>query len=163
MKKYTFDGVIFFVILLAAFFGSCKTTSYASYDYQSECLGSELDGTQTIKAWGKGKSRADAVEQAKKNAVRDVVFKGLRGGQQGCKLQPIILEVNAEEKYQSYFNKFFSDGGEFTKFVTLQDERIRNQIVRNKVIGDDYTVYSVVVRVKYEDLKNRLFKDKIIK
>ena len=32
---------------------------------------------RTLRAWGRGKNRTDAIEQAKKNAVRDVLFKGV--------------------------------------------------------------------------------------
>jgi endonuclease I len=163
MNKYILLGTNSIIALLILLISSCKTSSYANYDYKSKCLGSELDGSQTIKAWGKGSSRKDAVEQAKKNAVRDVVFKGIQDDLQGCKLKPILLEINAEEKYQTYFNTFFTDGGEFTKFVSLKDERISNQIIREKVSGKDYSVYSVVVRVKNEDLKNKLIKDQILK
>ena len=37
--------------------------------FETECLGIEGDGSQTLRAWGTGRNRADAVEQAKKNAV----------------------------------------------------------------------------------------------
>lgn len=150
------------ILLLALFVSACKTSSYANYEYQSKCLGTELDGSQTIKAWGKGASRKDAVEQAKKNAIRDVVFKGIKDGDQGCQLKPLLTVINAEEKYQTYFNTFFKDGGEFTKYVSLKDERLGNQIIREKVRGKDFSVYSVVVRVMYEDLKNKLIKDQIL-
>ncbi len=163
MNKFISLGTNSIIALLILLISSCKTSSYANYDYKSKCLGSELDGSQTIKAWGKGSGRKDAVEQAKKNAVRDIVFNGIQDGQEGCKLKPLLLEVNAEEKYQTYFNTFFTDGGEFTKFVSLKDERLSSQIFREKVKGKDYSVYSVVVRVMNEDLKNKLIKDQILK
>ena len=48
-------------------FIGCKTKSAigANYTHEVECLGSELDGSVTLKSWGKGKNRADALEQAK--------------------------------------------------------------------------------------------------
>jgi hypothetical protein len=163
MYRYISFGSIVVIAFLTMLVSSCKTSSYANYEYKNECIGSELDGSQIIKAWGKGRGRKDAVEQAKKSAVREVIFKVSRDGQQGCKLKPILLEVNAEEKFQTYFNKFFTDGGEFTKFVSLKDERLSSQIIRNKIRGTDYSVYSVVVRVKYDELKMKLINDQILK
>ena len=84
-----------------------QTTTSAYYEYDAECLGVELDGSQTLRIWGVGRNKKDAVEQAKKNAVRTVLFKGIHGGLSGCNTKPVILEVNAEEKYEDYFNAFF--------------------------------------------------------
>lgn len=143
---------------------SCKTFIYARYDFKSECLGTELDGSQTIKAWGKGRYWKDAADQAKKNAVRDVIFKGILDGQQGCKMQPLLMEVNAEEKYEEYFNSFFADGGEYKKFVSLKDEKIPRHIIRKANFRDkDNSVYSVVVRVLRDELKSKLISDGILK
>jgi hypothetical protein len=162
MKKYILllgiTGLLLFVI------ASCKTSVYARYDYKSECLGTELDGSQTIKAWGKGRYWKDAADQAKKNAVRDVIFKGILEGQAGCKMRPLVTEVNAEEKYEAYFNKFFADGGKYENFVSLKDEKIPNHIIRKAKFRDkDNSVYSVVVRVLCDELKAELISDGILK
>ena len=57
-----------------------QTTTSAYYEYDAECLGVELDGSQTLRIWGVGRNKKDAVEQAKKNAVRTVLFKVIHGG-----------------------------------------------------------------------------------
>ncbi|GHV34819.1 hypothetical protein FACS1894178_3090 [Bacteroidia bacterium] len=151
----------FLVLSLTA----CKTSVNARYDYKSECLGVELDGSQTIKSWGKGRYLKDATDQAKKNAVRDVVFQGILDGQVGCNQRPLVTEVNAAEKYEAYFNKFFADGGEYTNFVSLKDEKIgQHFIIRKAKFRDgDNSVYSVVVRVLRDELKAKLISDGIIK
>jgi len=143
---------------------SCKTSTSSFYANETECLGVELDGSQTLKAWGKGKGRVDAAQQAKKNAVRDVIFKANFKGSKECNAKPLIFEVNAEEKYESYFNKFFADGGEYADFVTLQDERLMHQVFRGKESrNEDQSTYSVVVRVKRVELREKLIKDGILK
>ena len=60
-------------------FIGCKTKSAmgANYTYEVECLGSELDGSVTLKSWGKAKNRADALEQPKKEAINAVLFNSI--------------------------------------------------------------------------------------
>ena len=96
-------------LLLLILAGCSSKKSVSSYhSFESECLGVELDGSETLRAWGRGKNRTDAIEQAKKNAVRDVLFKGVVAGSRECSVRPLITEVNAQERYASYFNDFFS-------------------------------------------------------
>ena len=150
--------------LVIALFTQCKTTTPSFYNYKTECLGVELDGSQTLKAWGKGRYWKDAADQAKKNAVRDVIFKGILDGSDECKMKPLLMEVNAEEKYEDYFANFFKDGGEYTKFISLKDERIPRHIIRKKDFRNkDQSTYSVVVRVLRKDLEQKLIKDNILK
>lgn len=150
--------------LLVAVTSCRKDTNISSqgafYSFETECLGTELDGSQTVRAWGKGSNKADAVEQARKNAVRDVLFKGVRAGSGDCSSRPLILEVNAQEKYEFYFNKFFADGGEYEKYATGEDE---NRTSRIKAKNSTQTNYGVVVRVKRAELRQKLIEDNIIK
>ncbi len=125
---------IIFLSLLTVFFTNCNLYNVsANYNYKTECFGTELDGSQTVKAWGTGRNRFDAVEQAKKNAVNDVIFKGINEGVQACQMRPLIIEVQAREKHEDYFNAFFADGGKYSEFVSLKDERILQKIDRDWV------------------------------
>ena len=135
----------------------------AFYEYKTECLGVELDGSQTLKAWGNGRNRADACEQAKKNAVRDVVFFGIKSGKSDCNSNPLIYEVNAQDKYQDYFNKFFTDGGDYKNFVNVKDEKIMDKISRDKKKTAESVTHGMVVRVLRSELKKKLIADGIIK
>lgn len=134
-----------------------------NYVYKTECMGVELDGSVTVKAWGNGRNRADAVEQAKKNAVRDIIFQSVLEGKQDCPKKPLIMEVNAEEKYEDYFNKFFADGGEFRNFISLKDERIGEKISRDRKKARESVTNGLVVRVLRSELKSKLIADGIIK
>lgn len=134
-----------------------------NYGYKTECMGVEGDGSATVKAWGNGRNRSDAVEQAKKNAVRDVIFTGLLEGKQDCKQKPLIFEVNAEEKYEDYFNKFFADGGEFKNYISLRDERILDKLDRDRKRGRGSVTNGLILRVLRSELKAKLIADGIIK
>jgi hypothetical protein len=159
MKKMVFTYLL--LMLASISFSQKKTAGY--YIYKTECLGVELDGSQTLKAWGNGRNRADAVEQAKKNAVRDVIFKGIIEGKQDCNQKPIVFEINAQEKYEDYFNAFFADGGEYKNFISLKDERIFDKISRDRKKTSESVTNGVVVRVLRAELKKKLITDSIIK
>jgi hypothetical protein len=159
-----YNIVIWIMGLLFLGISSCKTSSYARFNFKTECIGSELDGSNTLKAWGKGRYYKDAVDQAKKNAINDVIFMGIQDAQGGCNMKPLVFEVNAREKYEKYFNTFFEDGGEYTNYVTLQDEKIENNAIRVAKYRDKgSSVYSVVLRVLRDDIKKKLIKDGILK
>lgn len=152
---------LLFLLITTLSFGQKKIAG--NYQYKTECMGVELDGSVTLKAWGNGRNRADAVEQAKKNAVRDVIFSSILEGKQECPRKPLILEVNAEEKYETYFNTFFTDGGEYKNFISLKDERIGEKISRDRKKARESVTNGMIVRVLRSELKNKLITDGIIK
>lgn len=158
------EKILFFMVCLAGgltFLPACKSSStLPSYSFETQCLGVELDGSQTLQAWGKGKNRADAIEQAKKNAVRDVLFTGIKSGAPDCNVRPLIMEANAQEKYEDYFQVFFRDGGMYRKFVNMKDAKA-NSALR----ADDrtQTLYGITVRVLRSKLKQQLIDDRIIR
>lgn len=133
-----------------------------NYSKESECLGVEMDGSQTIKAWGFGNGKIDAIEQAKKTAVRDVLFKGIRSGKDECNQKPVINEVNAQEKYEDYFNKFLADGGAYKNFISMKDEAVKIG-AKDRKSATDGTQYGVVVTVKRAELKKQMISDNILK
>lgn len=133
-----------------------------NYTYETECMGIEMDGSQTLKAWGYGKNRNDAVEQAKKNAVRDVLFKGIRNGKTECNVKPVVFDMNAQEKYEDFFNKFFADGGEFSNYVNQKDEPLIPKVLKDRKAADTGVEYGVIVRVLRADLKKRMIAENIV-
>ena len=153
------------LVLMVVFFVSCtpQRKIAGNYTYKTECLGMEGDGSMTLLAWGSGRNRFDAVEQAKKNAVRDVIFKGIMDGKGQCENRPLVPEVNANQKYEEYFVKFFVDKGPYLNFVSLKDERIDDKVTRDRQGASKDVTNSVVVRVKRYELKQQFIKDGILK
>lgn len=157
--KYLSVGIISIFLL-----GSCsKTTtsvlSSAAYTTpEPVCMGVERDGSQTLRVWGKGSNAADAIEQAKKNAVYEVLFKGIRGTGE-CEKRPLVTEVNARERYANYFNPFFKDGGEYKDFVT---EETAGKASRLEAKGSSIVSYGVIVTVDREGLRQRLERDGVL-
>ena len=74
MKKMKYYSVLSLLFLSPLFFSCGSQNKVAgNFEYNTECYGTELDGSLTLKAWGNGRHRWDAVEQAKKN-FRPKVF-----------------------------------------------------------------------------------------
>lgn len=123
------------------------------------CMGVELDGSQTLRVQGYGRNRSDAKEQAMKNAVWAVIFDGIRDGVEGCNMRPLVPEVNAKERYEDYFNLFFSDNGEYKKYVSLRDTKKRSGGRAKDRLG---YAYDLTIRVLRAELKARLKADNVI-
>ncbi len=162
MKYLIYTKILFGVSIL---FFSCNSQKRiaGNYSYKTECLGLEMDGSQTVKAWGPGKNRMDEIEHAKKIAVKDVLFNGIYEGKQDCEKRPVIVEVNARQKYETYFNEFFSDKGEYKKFVSLNDGYFSQKVSgANKNVRYGFT-QGVVLRVLRAELKQKMIEDGILK
>lgn len=152
-----------FVLLLVALCIHMTVSAQGKlvYDRGSiQCLGVELDGSQTLRVSGYGRNRIDAKEQAEKNAVYAVIFDGIRdGGSGGCNTRPLLTEVNARERYADYFNIFFTDGGEYSKYVSLKDTKRRSADRSKDKLGYSYIM---TIRVLTAQLKARLKADNVI-
>lgn len=151
----------FFVLifaLIASFIslGQTKGGSGVDYDFKCRCLGVEMDGSTTLESFGKGKNYIDASEQAKKNAVWEVIFYGIKEGNGGCSADPLIFTPGAKDMYEDFFNDFFKDKGSYSNFVSLADEKLQNKVKRNVKKGNEVQQRMVVVRVDRAGLKKHL-------
>ncbi len=158
-NKYLFTITLSIVLLTLA---GCATpvTVAGNYTYKTECIGADLDGTQMLKAWGSGKKRNDAIEMALKNAVNDVLFKGITEGVNGCEMRPIVSEVNARQKYASFFNAFFASDGDYQQFVEMRDRFIQQGDLKQTRTG---LTAGIIVRVHHAQLKQKMAEAGIIK
>ncbi len=134
--------------------------SQASYDQPSKVLSANYDGSYVIRTQVRARNSALAFTDAQRKAVQEVIFDGVQAGSNGIQdLKPLIYDKNAREKYEDYFNAFFSDNGDWKNYCSLKDrrtfsstyERTRTQMVQ-----------SVTVTVARDALKKRLQADGII-
>lgn len=125
-----------------------------------DCIAVDLDGTLTIRAYGVGKNRSTSKEQAMKNAVYNVIFKGVPVENNAYLSKPLIFEVNAEEKYNAFFTKFFSEGGAWEQFADLHDRRAGSTSSSRRRVQAST---DVTVRVHRDKLRSYLEQNNIIK
>lgn len=152
--------VLYFAILMFAFHLSAKAQTRALYAHTTiKCMGVELDGSQTLRVQGYGRNRADAKEQAMKNAVWAVIFDGVKDGVEGCNMRPLVTEVNAKERYEDYFNLFFADNGAYKEYVSMRDTKRGSGGRAKDKLGYSY---DLTIRVLRAELKARLMADNVI-
>ena len=151
-----FTITLLVVFLSAPVFGQVfnnkqkKTASY--YNGETECLEDKLDGSFVLQAWGKGSSKSEAIDQAKRNVLNDILFKGVN---KGCKLRPLIIEVNASTKYRNYTYAFFNK--EYKDYISIERSPKTQKKSRKQ------TSYGIKVRVKIEAIRQKLITDNILK
>lgn len=155
------------VMLFAAVFimcsTSCKTPTVISgenayAEFTTQCLGVNASGVQTLRTFGTGINKGKAIEDAKRNAVETVIFKGVVDGPGNCNKRPIVNTPNAREKYEDYFNAFFREGGAYNKYVSLEEKRTS----RIKASSNSMESWGVVVNVDRTALRERLINDNVI-
>ncbi|MBD5206929.1 MAG: hypothetical protein HDS79_01460 [Bacteroidales bacterium] len=162
MKKQTL--ILGLICLCGLGIGSCSkyttqvSKSSAYTNYETVCLGAGHNGMQTLRVWGRGATEGAAIEQAMKNALYDVIFKGTSGSGE-CHQRALVTEVNARERYNEYFTPFFADGGEYQKFV---HEEKGGKASRLQAKGGSLMGYGIVVTVNREALRQQLINDGVL-
>jgi len=164
MKKIHITTAIAAICIGAILSGGCRSKqtispSYATFSFETTYMGQGNDGSVVLRAWGKGPSIDKAIEQAKKNAVSDVIFKGV-GTTNAYNQQPLVTEVNARERYADYFDRFFADGGEYANFIKESSNKDGSRVESK---GNSRENYGVVVEVNRSALKRQLINDGILR
>jgi len=133
------------------------------WHYEIECVGTGVQGTYIIKVWSYSKEPDVAINQAKKNAVHGIIFKGFAGGSQGCTPQKSLSRnPNLEQEKKYFFKEFFSDGGKYMRFVSLTTDGSVAASDRLKISKKEYKI-GVIVSVRKDDLRKDLESAGIIK
>ena len=129
-----------------------KTASF--YDYNIECLEDKKDGSYIMMAWGAGSTKKEAIDQAQRNAISHIIFKGVN--KSSCSIRPLITEVQAEEKYREYISNFFKE--EYLNYISLE-----RKSSKSKMKSRSQTTYGIKVKIDVEGIRKKLRTDNIIK
>jgi hypothetical protein len=129
--------------------------------YEIEVVQTGTQGTYLVKAWSYSKKPNVAIEQAKKNAVHGIVFKGFTGTSSVSGQKPLTNNVNLEVEKKDFFEPFFEDGGKYMKFVsTSNDGAVEAGDVMK--VGKEYKI-GVILSVNVSALRKDLEDAGIIK
>ena len=157
MKKISFLIAAAAMVLFA---GCGAKRSQAYYDQPSQLLSVNYDGTYVIRTQVRARNAAIAFTDGQRKVMDEVIFKGVKAASNGVSdLKPLCFDLNAKEKYEDYFQVFFRDGGEWTKYASLKDKRTAT--TRYQRDGRQM-VETVTVTIDRAALKKKLQEDGII-
>jgi hypothetical protein len=162
MKRATFLLLAAAAILgLSAIDANAKKPSQPTWRYEIEYVKTGGNNSVLVKVWGYAKKPAAAIEQAKKDAVHGVIFKGYTATGGGAISQrPLAKDPAIATQYADFFTDFFSDGGQYLRYVSAVDG---NTEIRKIKGGDLKYKAGVVVTVSKDLLRSDLETAGIIK
>jgi hypothetical protein len=159
--SFLFISILFFSIGANAQAKRKADKDTEAWRYEIEVVQTGTQGTYLVKVWSYSKKPDVAIEQAKKNAVHGVIFKGFTGTSTVPGQKALTNNVNLEEEKADFFKPFFADGGKYMKFVSITNDGAVAAEDRMK-IGKEYKV-GVVVVVNISALRKDLEEAGIIK
>lgn len=150
MKKH-----IYLAIISTLIFSSCSTKKNA---IQTECFSIQTSGYVTVSIWNPTKGSSYKLTNARKDAVRSLLFSGLSGSK-NCQTQPKILRsISEEENFSKIQKDFFSNGGDWSKFTRSSS---LNDLSTKSIENPNWKVYNI--EIAKQDLRLYLEKKEVIK
>lgn len=159
MKKFLLLAAL---ILATTLTGAAKKPTKSQqamqqFRYELECAGNGVQGTYLVRVWTYDKKQKDAQAACARNAVHGVIFKGFAGGD-GCIGQKALVPTpGAEMEHEDFFRLFFSDKGEYRKYVSV----VAGSELCEKV-GREYRA-GAIVSIQKDELRKALEAAGIIK
>lgn len=151
MKK-----IIFLFFNLTMFLST--TFAQKQFAYQIECVSVENSGSFTIRIWNTKLGKNYTQEQARKDAIKAILFSGVPGNN-GCIAQkPILSNQESIDNFKKIEKDFFAKKGKWSTYT--REATIENTLPEN--IGDkNWKVYRV--SISKDLLRKYLEEQKIIK
>jgi hypothetical protein len=156
MKKLNllFLPFLFLALGVSAQAGKKAEKDTKEWRYEVEVVQQGHEGTYLVKVWSYSKKPNIAIEQAKKNAVHGIIFKGVAASGRVPSQKALTNNPNLEMEKQEYFDDFFADGGKYLKFVNVTGDGSVAAEDRLKV-GKEYKI-GVVLSVNVDGLRKDL-------
>jgi hypothetical protein len=134
-----------------------------AWNYEVVTVGKNASGSYLLKVWSYSASTFVAEEQAKKNAIHAMVFQGAPENKDKriAHLKPLLQDPTAEVTHAAFFEKFFSDSGEYRRFARMSNNGFADVIKYGK--KDMKYKVGVVVLVETASLRKYLEQAGIIR
>lgn len=107
-----------------------------SYEVSCDRTGSE--GTVIFTVSSTEKNEATALREARRNAIRAVVFRGIRT--ERCLEDPMIRPDAFTEAADAYFDTFFKEGGQYLAYVEYAGDEVEAKVKVGKQVKISSTV-----------------------
>jgi hypothetical protein len=148
-----------YVLFLMLFASSlAQAQNYRDFNYEVQFLRTGLQGTELFKVFAYGRNERQCIENAKMDAVKAILFKGVPGS--GLQ-KPMVVDLSEMNEHKDYFKAFFKDDGPYLNYVSISNDGSINENDRYKV-GNKLKI-GVIVSVNKANLRNELESAGIIK
>lgn len=152
MKKFIWIQIV--VVAILASESSCKTNEsilneYAYQEFSTHFVNSNASGEIEIKCWGSGSNVQNAVENALKNGIETIMFKGLTTN--NIPIAPLVPSNNSK-----LLDKFFKDRL-YSSYI-----KENNKIKRTIAKSGNRQQIGLVAIVDFQGLKSYLAQNNII-
>lgn len=125
-----------------------------NWRYEIEGVAEGKEGIYLIKVWTYSKKSNVAIEQAKKNAIHGVIFKGYTGIGRVSSQPPLVTDPGAEFEKADFFDPFFRENGGYMKYINVTgDGSVAPEDVLK--VNKEYKI-GVIVSIKKDMLKRDL-------
>jgi hypothetical protein len=154
------------IIIVLALLAGCYTTSalaqkkedFSIGNYEVQFIRTGVEGTILFKIFSYGKNYDKALENAKPDAVKAVIFKGIPGSDL---MRPMVKEYEISTSQRDFFEDFFSSGY-YLNFVSISGDGSVDPRDVLKIKRRQYKV-GVVVSVQKNNLRKYLEEVDIVK
>lgn len=140
MKRYLI--YILLIGCLIACRSKLKPRELGNYKYTTSSV-DKRDSKYLVLAWGRGTSEDEALKEAKRNAVKDILYQGLTSGNPNVRITPVLMGNGAETKNADFNATFFQKDGAYLKYVEFYDEAI-SQSRSKKIRKSDRILNSAI-------------------
>lgn len=130
--------------------------------YEVEVVTTGVQGTYLIKVWSYSKDPNVAIEQAKKNALHGIIFRGFAGKEGVSGKKALASSPTTYDEHKTFFDSFFGKGGDYMKFVSITNDGVVAPEDRLKIGRKEYKI-GVVVSVNVSELRKHLEKAGVVK
>lgn len=155
------NAIILLFVLLIYGISSCvqpRKTVAAYQNMEVQFIRIVQNEKICIKVFAKGNNRKECIEQAKIDAVKAVVFDGIRTAPDS---RPLYAASISEIKVADFFENFFNENGSYKEYVTLNNG---GNISRDDQFNlGDKTQIGVELIVDRKGLRNHLINASILK
>lgn len=149
---------IVIILLLFNLYTNTLVAQKSTNAFQTECVTVESDGYITIKIWDTKKGATYKVEQARKDAIRAILYSGIAGGSICSTQLPILNKAEEQENFKKIEKSFFAKNGKWAMFTRSSATETTLPVnLGNK----NWKVYQI--SVSKNELRKYLEEQKIIK
>ncbi len=127
---HTTSGLI---IVAATLFLGCASApkgptpaEWMSGTYELDCDRIGQEGEQVVKVWTTAKSVDRALAEARRNAVRGVLLRGLSTTQ--CQVPPLLRPADITPDASRYLAAFFATGGQYEGYVSRAGDEAMDKV-----------------------------------